>query len=61
MASDGSNPYGECESGHQVFRGGCPDCAADMVSEAALTGISAANETHIWTTDDKELRDGTQK
>jgi hypothetical protein len=30
---DGRNPYGECESGHQMFRGGCPNCASDMVTQ----------------------------
>jgi hypothetical protein len=33
---DGRNPFGACKWGHQVFLGGCPYCAADMVSEAAL-------------------------
>lgn len=28
---DGRNPFGECENGHQYFRGGCPCCAADMM------------------------------
>lgn len=29
---DGRNPFGECESGHQYFRGGCPSCGADMMA-----------------------------
>jgi hypothetical protein len=31
--ADGRNPYGQCMSGHQYFRGGCPACAHDMTSE----------------------------
>ena len=29
---DGRNPFGACESGHEYFRGGCPDCGADMMA-----------------------------
>jgi hypothetical protein len=60
MAHDGRNPRGKCASGHAYYRGGCVDCIADMMHESEVTGISAANETHIWTAD-KELQDGTQK
>lgn len=26
---EGYNPWGACENGHQMLRGGCPACAAD--------------------------------
>lgn len=53
-AHAGQNPFGECQSGHGMFRGGCPDCMADMVREADITGLSAADETHIIT-DERKL------
>jgi hypothetical protein len=37
---NGRNPFGECESGHQYFRGGCPDCAADQ-TDAISQGLIA--------------------
>jgi hypothetical protein len=33
-AEQGRNPFGPCEAGHRMFRGGCPSCASDMVREA---------------------------
>ena len=45
MSNDGRNPFGECEYGHQYFRGGCPGCGADMMlfvqEKGACGGLDA--------------------
>jgi hypothetical protein len=33
LRDEGTNPFGECASGHRMFRGGCPDCSSDMVAD----------------------------
>jgi hypothetical protein len=30
---EGYNPFGQCESGHAMLRGGCIDCGADMMAD----------------------------
>ena len=37
LSDAGQNPFGECQDGHQHFRGGCPYCAADMQTEIPIT------------------------